>query len=290
MGGNEVMNAFISVILPLYNAEKYILSAINSVLIQEKVEFELIVIDDGSTDNSVRIVESISDPRLRFYKKENGGIISALNLALSISTGSIIARMDADDIMEPCRLSKQLDFLAKNKLDVVGSFIKLINENGLTIGSKDFPVKNCEIISALPFFNPICHPSTMMKKEVLIEAGGYSVGTDGAEDFDLWCKLSRKHRLGNIPEYLLRYRLTPQSLSRTSFDQRMKLCRNSIRLYLGPTTPQVFYSVSDYFRKPISILIYGVKYSFSTKFKSIWYVFYGLGLAIYSQIKFRKEG
>lgn len=284
------MHNFISVILPLYNAEKYILSAIKSILIQEKVEFELIVIDDGSTDNSGSIVESISDPRIHFYKKENGGIISALNLALSMSTGNIIARMDADDIMEPYRLSKQIEFLTQYKLDIVGSFIKLINENSLTIGSKKFPVKHCEIISALPFFNPICHPSTMMRKEVLIEAGGYSAGTDGAEDFDLWCKLSQKYRFGNVPEYLLRYRLTPQSLSRTSFNKRIKLCRNSIRSYLGPTAPQVFYSVSDYFRKPISILIYGIKYSYSTKFKSIWYVFYGLGLAIYSQIKFRKEG
>lgn len=283
------MEVVISVILPLYNAEKYILSSIESVLNQTRVNFELIVVDDGSTDNSSKIVKSISDPRIRYYRKENGGIISALNFGLSMAVGTIIARMDADDIMESHRLFKQAKYLINNGLDIVGSFIKLINEDGSVIGSKSFPVKHYDIISALPFFNPICHPSTMMRTSVLSDVGGYQVGTDGAEDFDLWCKLSQKYRFGNIPEYLLKYRLTPQSLSRTSFDKRMILCRDSIRSHLGQRVPLVFYSVSAYFRNPISILIYSLKYSYHTRFKSVWYVFYGFCLAVYSQIKFRKE-
>ncbi|MGM7962007.1 glycosyltransferase [Yersinia enterocolitica] len=278
----------VSVVIPVYNAERFIRTAISSVLSQKYVNIEVIIIDDGSTDSSGKIIQSINDDRIKYFKKENGGIVSALNFAIPKVHANIIARMDADDIMEPLRLRKQLDYMARNNLDVVGGNIKLIDENGRIIGRKKFPTNHFDIISSLPFINPLCHPATMIRTDVLKKANGYSLGTDGAEDFDLWCRLSRVCTFGSVPEDLLSYRLTSNSISQTLHLHRISLCTNSIRKNI-PNAPIVFYSFSSYLSKSPTVLIYVAKYAYVTKFKSFYYMISGFIRALNFSFKIHKE-
>ncbi|ARB86827.1 MULTISPECIES: glycosyltransferase family 2 protein [Yersinia] len=278
----------ISVIIPVYNAEKFILTAVESVLSQECVNIELIIIDDGSTDTSGEIIQSINDNRIKYFKKENGGIVSALNFAISKTHSNLIARMDADDIMEPLRLKKQLDYMIRNDLDIVGGNIKLIDENDQVIGKKNFPINHFDIISSMPFINPLCHPATIIKATVLKEVNGYTLGTDGAEDFDLWCRLSGIYKFGNLPEYVLSYRLTANSISQSSHLHRISLCTESIRDNI-PNAPIVFYSFPSYFKRLPDVFRYVIKYSCVTNFRSFYYMTSGFIRALNFSFKIYKE-
>lgn len=281
-------NVDISVIIPVYNAEKFILAAVESVLSQECVSIELIIIDDGSSDSSGEIIRSINDDRIKYFKQENGGIVSALNFAISKVHSKFIARMDADDIMEPLRLKKQLDYIIRNDLDIVGGNIKLIDENDQVIGKKKFPINHFDIISSLPFINPFCHPATIIKTAVLKEVNGYTLGTDGAEDFDLWCRLSGIYKFGNLPEYILSYRLTKNSISQSSHLHRISICTESIRENI-PNAPIVFYSFPSYFKVLPTIFKYAINYSSVTKFRSFYYMTSGFIRALNFAYKLYKE-
>lgn len=278
----------ISVVIPVYNAEKFILAAVKSVLSQKSVNIELIIIDDGSTDSSGKIIQSINDTRIKYFKKENGGIVSALNFAISKTHGKIIARMDADDIMEPLRLRKQLDYMIKNDLEIVGGNINLIDEDGRIIGKKTFPINHYDIISSLPFINPLCHPATIIKTAVLNEVNGYTLGTDGAEDFDLWCRLSGVYKFGNVPDCVLSYRLTTNSISQSSHLHRISLCTESIRKNI-PNAPIVFYSFSSYLKRLPAVFKYVIKYSLVTNFKSFYYMTSGFIRALNFSFKIYKD-
>lgn len=283
-----VNNVDISVVIPVYNAERFIRTAIESVLSQADVSLEIIIIDDGSTDLSGEIIRSINDMRVNYFRKDNGGIVSALNFAIPKVHADIIARMDADDIMEPLRLRRQLDYMMKNNLDVVGGNIKLIDEYDRIIGRKKFPNNHFDIISSLPFINPLCHPATMIKTIVLKEVNGYSLGSDGAEDFDLWCRLSRIYTFGNIPEDVLSYRLTSNSMSQSSHLHRISLCTKSIRENL-PEAPIVFYSLPSYFKRLPKVFKHSAKYSYITKLKSFYYMISGFLRALNFSFKMHKE-
>lgn len=273
----------LSVILPAYNAEQYISDAVKSVLSQSFKEFELIVVNDGSTDNTIKILNDFKDCRLKVFSKTNGGIVSALNFGFLKSSGKIIARMDADDICYSNRFEKQLTYLTENDLDMIGCYINLIDKENKIIGQKKYPVNHYDILASLPFFNPFCHPTTIYKRDVFSVVGGYQSNKDGAEDFDLWCRLSKSFRLGNCPEILLKYRITPNSLSRTSYEHRMALCRDSIITNLA-FPPLVFYSISNYLRHPVDLFVYATSFAFKTKFKSFAYILIGLTRAMYAKI------
>ncbi|KRD07467.1 hypothetical protein ASE21_18450 [Flavobacterium sp. Root901] len=203
----------VSVILPVYNCEKYIRESIESVLNQTFEDFELLIIDDCSTDSTVAIIENFDDSRINLIRKEkNTGLIYSLNYAVSIAKGEYIARMDGDDICLPQRFEKQLKFLEQNpNIILCGSAIQIINENTIL----RHPLFHEEIIIKLCFTTSFCHPSVMGKTAVFKE-NLYDIKYKHAEDYDLWTRLAFKGELANLEEVLLLYRSHEEQVSQAN--------------------------------------------------------------------------
>ncbi len=202
----------VSVIMPVYNAEAFIKEAIKSILHQTYREFEFIIIDDHSSDNSLAIIKSFSkkDRRIRIYKNSRHvGIAKTLNKAIKRVRGGYIARMDADDISLPDRLKKQLNYLIEHSnVAAVGSQCRLINNRGKIIGKKNFPISHEDIYRYAFLFNPVQHPTIMIAKDRLPQDFHYyDLGFEGAEDLNLIFKLLDLAKVNNLEEYLLYYRL-----------------------------------------------------------------------------------
>ena len=207
----------ITVLLPVYNAATYLRAAIDSVLAQTCRDFELLVIEDGSTDDSAVIVAGYTDARIRLIAhKQNQGLVASLNEGLADACGAYIARMDADDLMHPQRLEKQLLFLKANPdVDVVATFVEVMNADGETSGVWDTDratVSEDGIRRMMPRTNCIAHPTVMMRASAL-ENTRYRPEQTGAEDWDLWLRiLANGHRIAKIPEALLKYRMHVSSI------------------------------------------------------------------------------
>ncbi|MCT7481732.1 glycosyltransferase family 2 protein [Aliarcobacter cryaerophilus] len=200
-------SSFISVVMSVYNGEKYLAEAIESILNQTYKNFELIIINDGSKDNSVEIIKNYmkQDNRIVLIDRENKGLPYSLNEAISIAKGEYIARMDADDISLPTRFEKQIDYMQKNELDVCGSYIKIFGDNRKERIIKN-PITNEDIRFSLLFFSCLAHPTVMFKKEVFDKVK-YRVDYKVAQDYQLWCDIvNADFKIGNIPEVLLNYR------------------------------------------------------------------------------------
>ena len=200
----------ISVLMPVYNAEKYLKEAIDSILGQTFTDFEFIIVNDGSTDSSRNVILSYKDKRIKFIdNKKNEGIINALNTGLDHATGEYIARMDADDISFPVRFERQLKIMTEYDIDVCGTTMRLIDEEGKKIGYlgpksvvySDMPA------SILNVSTWILHPTAMMKSFTIKEVGGYRPEAKHVDDFDLWARLLiNKYKEIVIPEILVDYR------------------------------------------------------------------------------------
>ena len=178
----------ISVILPVFNGEKYIRESVESILCQTFKEFEFIIIDDGSTDKSVEIIKSFNDSRIKLLRNnENKGIIFSLNKGIEEATGKYIARMDGDDIACPERLKIQFEFMERNpEVGICGTFVKRFGSI-LRRGLLKLPVSNDEIKVNSLFFCSFVHPTVMFKKEVLTKNDlKYSEDFKGVEDYNLW--------------------------------------------------------------------------------------------------------
>lgn len=193
----------ISVIMPVYNCELYVGDAVESILNQTFTDFELIIIDDKSTDLTVRVIKKYTDKRIRLIQKPNNtGYTDSLNYAISIARGEYIARMDGDDISLSERFKIQIDFLKANK-DVLlcGTGIKIINSER----KLNHPLSHEEIKTKLCFANSIYHPTVVIRKEVF-NIYKYDKNFEPAEDYDLWTKLVFRGKLMNINQTLLHYR------------------------------------------------------------------------------------
>lgn len=205
----------ISVALPVYNGERHLPEALDSILAQTLRDFELIAIDDGSTDGSLAILREYErrDSRVRVITRENKGLSSTLNEGIDLARGAWVARMDADDIALPHRFKRQFEWLRKTGADIVGSWIQ-------PFGTWDRrPVKHATTDEAIKvemlFGSPFAHPSVMMKTD-LVRRLRYDPAWDGAEDYDLWERAARAGwRMGNVPEVLLYYRQHPSQSSIT---------------------------------------------------------------------------
>jgi|TARA_B110000879_G_scaffold97898_1_gene133283 glycosyltransferase involved in cell wall biosynthesis len=208
----------ISVVMPVYNAEFYLEEAITSILNQTYKNFEFIIIDDGSNDNSLEIIQKASskDSRIICISRENKGIIYSLNEGIKLSKGSYIARMDADDISYPDRFEEQYKFMLDNNLDICGGNYISINKDGLFKKLHEVPKEGFEILLTMASSVPFAHPSVMIKKSFLTNHeliyGTY--GFRSAEDLDLWISMYYEGaRFGNIGTCILQYRLLSNSLS-----------------------------------------------------------------------------
>lgn len=206
----------ISVVISVFNGEKYLAEAVCSILAQSFRHFELIIIDDGSVDSTASILEEFqrNDPRVRVLKQENRGLVCALNHGCSVARGKYIARMDADDIAMPERLSLQFDFMEANpSVGVVGGNVEFMNSEGKPLGFiSDFPNRNEEIQRALLQTCVIWHPTAFFRRSIFIASGGYRPVKD-AEDYDLWLRFAEQSQLANLPTMLLRYRFHKSQIS-----------------------------------------------------------------------------
>ena len=210
-------NELVSVILPVYNAEKFLYEAIDSIVNQTHKNLQIIVINDGSSDKSLNIINSFIDDRITVINRDNKGLIYSLNEGLNIANGNYIARMDADDISANNRIEKQLSFLKKNKkVGVVGSYAKIINKEGRMIALRK-PARFNFMLKATCFLGaPFIHPAVMFNKSVLGDNLYYSDEYIHGEDYELWARLVHINNIkfSTIPEYLLSYRILETSISR----------------------------------------------------------------------------
>lgn len=205
----------ITVLMPAYNAERYIAEAITSVLQQTFTNFEFIIVNDGSTDDTLHIINSFTDQRIRLINQPNQGVTAALNTGLKHAKAAYIARFDADDICFPYRLEKQLAFLQQNPdYIMVGSDVNYISADGDDLFSfKCIAHEHAEIVGKMYFYCPFVHPTVMYKRDVICSLGGYPEYAHNFEDYLLWTKLAKAGKLHNIPEPLVKYRLNPTSVT-----------------------------------------------------------------------------
>ncbi|GEO10995.1 glycosyltransferase family 2 protein [Segetibacter aerophilus] len=210
----------ISIILPVYNAAKYVGEAINSLLEQTFQDFELLIINDGSYDSSEEVVLSFIDSRITYVKNENNqGLVDTLNRGIELARGKYIVRMDADDICVPLRLEKQFTWLEKNlSTSVVSCHISFIDESGKVTGDweEDVNTVSCrEIKQKMAWANCIAHPTVMFRAD-LIKSYRYNQNQKNTEDYDLWLRLIADGAvIEKIPEKLLLYRVHEASITGT---------------------------------------------------------------------------
>jgi len=219
------MKPTVSVLLPVYNAERYVESAVRSILTQTFRDFELIIINDGSTDGSKAILEKLAaeDSRIVLISRPNTGYVVALNEAISRSRGLLLARMDSDDISLPTRFEKQVQHLSQNpRCVLVGTDVITMDSDGALIGRMpDIDFSHNAIDRALLRRGwPIVHPAVMMRADAVKKIGAYNTHFCPNEDHDLFLRLAEVGELANLPEVLFQYRKHSASVSATS-NQRM---------------------------------------------------------------------
>lgn len=211
----------ISVIMSVYNEDVHILKeAINSILQQDYSNFEFIIINDNPTNakiSDVLIQYAKEESKIKLYfNRKNEGLVYSLNYALKHATGEYVARMDADDISLKCRLSKQIGYLSNNNLDLIGSFISLIDDSGSIINDiVKFPFEPDDVENNLIRHNVIVHPTFFAKRSVFTLLEGYRA-IPYSEDYDFLLRACiRKLKLGNCPEVLLHYRIRETGISKS---------------------------------------------------------------------------
>jgi glycosyltransferase involved in cell wall biosynthesis len=208
----------ISVILPVYNGQDYLAEAIDSVLSQSFSDFELIVINDGSSDGSAAIIEKWDDPRVRFYQQSNKGLAATLNRMILLAKGLYIARQDQDDVSLPSRFERQVAFLDANPdVGMVGTSAEIWVGNERTNRFLRHPTDDAALKFGLLFDNHFVHSSVMIRQSVFERIGGYSedFSRQPPEDYELWSRVMKKYMLANLPDVLLAYREIEGSMSRT---------------------------------------------------------------------------
>jgi glycosyltransferase involved in cell wall biosynthesis len=212
---DKPLNPEISIIMPVYNGMPHLPAAIKSLLHQTYRNFELIIINDGSTDNSLDTIRSFSDGRIHIIDNpKNLHLIASLNIGLEAARGPYIARMDQDDISMPDRLQKEFDFLETHpEVVIVGTWSKLIDSEGKEIGIHKNPLRNNLIKYDLLFGNTVTHPSVMMRRKEIMEIGGYDPAWVNTEDYNLYSRVIKKYCIANIGEPLLHYRVHGASLT-----------------------------------------------------------------------------
>lgn len=220
---NESTTPIISVVMSVYNTEKYVAAALESILNQTFNNFEIILIDDGSSDASLDIVRSYEDPRIRIVHQNNHGLVYSFNKGVRLARGEFIARMDADDICLPSRFEKELVWLLSDpKHGLVGTFFRYIEQE--TAAPLDViqtsPLQHTDIMRMMYLVNPFGHGSVMYRKQAFLDAGGYRKEYEPSEDYDLWRRIGEKWTVGQIPEVLYLWRFQTSGLGNISQRKR----------------------------------------------------------------------
>lgn len=231
----------LSVLMPVFNGERYLRESIESVLNQSFKEFEFLIIDDGSTDNSATIISSYDDPRIvRITNSKNLGLIASLNLGLATARGKYVARQDADDISVRDRFVRQIQYLDRYpEIAVIGSAYQEIDATSKSIRTIHSLTNKLDVLWHSLFQVPVAHCTSMFRRATIVDAGGYSTSYDAlhVEDYELWLRLLfARHEMGNLPDVLVRKRVHAASVSATFAEIQ---CRNYgalFRQYLSRLT------------------------------------------------------
>lgn len=208
-------NPKVTVLMPAFNAEKYIGEAISSVLGQTFTDFELLIINDGSTDDTLNIIESFRDRRIVVISQENKGVSAALNLGLAHARASYIARFDADDICLPNRLKVQYEFITNYpEYSIIGSAAEYMDADGHYIFTHHPEGHLNEEIQQLQYtICPFIHSSVFYKKDAVIKSGGYNEHAYTYEDHFLWVNILKNEKACNLSAPLIKVRLNPESIT-----------------------------------------------------------------------------
>lgn len=196
-----------TVLIPVYNCAKYIAEALESVLFQKYTDYELLIIDDGSTDDTIKIIKTIKDSRIVLLKNtKNRGIVYTLNKGLSLAKGKYIVRMDGDDIVLGNRLEAQIDFLKNNPdFGIVGGWYRVINEEGKIIDTVEGETDYRDAQLSLLFRNQFTHSAVTMRTD-LAKQLKYDPEFQYCEDYDLWVRFAEVSKVANLPAYFVKYR------------------------------------------------------------------------------------
>jgi glycosyltransferase involved in cell wall biosynthesis len=216
----------VSVVMSVFNGQAFLREAVESILGQTFGDFEFVVIDDGSTDQTSDILAEYMrrDARMHVVRQKNRGRTESLNRGIDLGRGKYVARMDADDVALPDRLERQIDFLEKHSdVGLVGGVVELIGREGNVLRIVRPPVDDIEIRSLLLQYNPMWHSAISMRTAVVLAAGRYRTMFSESEDYDLWLRLSEQTRLANLDELVLRYRVHSSQVSIENMRQQ-SLC------------------------------------------------------------------
>lgn len=216
----------VSVVMPLFNAENYVGDAVESILSQSYTNFELIIVNDASTDKSAACVQGILDRRIVFVENEkNLGIVASRNRGLALAKGKYIAILDSDDIAIPNRLEKQVAFLEANpEYGICGSYYHVINGAGKKFLSFKVPISSADNKTFLLFNVPFCH-STIMMPAALAQSYAYKDGFDIIEDYEIAHRISKEFKIGNLPEYTTLYRVHGNNISISKLNKMREVRR-----------------------------------------------------------------
>lgn len=252
----------ISVLMPVYNAEKFLNEAIDSILNQTFKDFEFLIINDGSTDRSKEIILSYKDPRIRYFEnKKNLGLSATLNKGLDLAKADYVARMDADDVSLPDRLKTQLEIVKKdNNVGLVASWIVLIDENNNNKGGWHTDRKNNspeEIFYTIFFENCLAHSSVMFKKDIVLIIGRYNESFEKAQDYELWSRLAKLTKIVKIRKIGVKYRTyaqntTPKIVNQQCHNEQKVFLRNVNDLMNGTINSEILLSIK--YNNPASMI------------------------------------
>ncbi len=223
----------VSIVMSVYNSQRYLCAAVESILAQTFSNFEFIVINDGSTDRSLKILQDFQkqDHQIRVISRNRTGLTPALNEGIRLANGQFIARMDADDVAYPQRFEQQIHFLNGHAASVaVGCALLLIDPDGEAIAARHPLVTHDSIVVSLLSGNTaIPHPSAMIRREALMAVGAYREEFEYAQDLDLWLRLCEIGELANLDDVLMQYRLHEQSITAQYLTRQAECAERAVR-------------------------------------------------------------
>ena len=231
LSGIDMKSPKVTVLMSVYNGEKYLCEAIESILNQTFTDFEFLIINDGSTDKTSEILQSYRDSRIRIIDNEgNIGLTKSLNKGLRMARGEYIARMDADDVSMPERLEMQIEFIWDNPdVGLVGCWVDVVDVNGIKIDRWELPETHGYIKWRLLFGNCIAHPASLFKTDLAQMLGGYDEKIKYAQDYFLWSKMSFETKIHQIPEVLIKRRVHPNCIGAEYLDEQQNVVKHVMR-------------------------------------------------------------
>lgn len=231
----------ISVLLPVFNGAQYLQAAIESVLKQSYSNFELLILNDGSTDSSGKIAQDFEDSRIRYFEHPNMGLAATLNEGARHARGEFLFRQDQDDLSRPTRFEHQVEFFDKNpQVSLVGTWARIFADNdAIPERFHRHPTTHAAISLCALFDSPFVHSSAAMRRSAFEALGGYSCAPSRQppEDFELWSRMCRAYQAANLSEVLLDYREVPGSMSRTLkkdfIDRMVRISEENLHYWLA---------------------------------------------------------